>query len=106
METAVFSPFVRLIKEKKTDDLRNRHVDHARSQGEVSVGRIDDSSDGSVESSGGMENGTGGCAWVAHPMAPVPLAAVVAPQCAGDCGQPPSVSSLVAPRQQIVASLL
>ena len=77
----VFSPFIKLIKGKETDDLRNRHMEHADSQGEVSIKRIDDSSDESVKSSGRTENGTNGYAWTVHPTTSVsPATIVAAPQ--------------------------
>ena len=66
----------------------------------MNVGWVDDSSDGSVESSGGMENEIDGCAWRAHPTAlNLPTATAVAPQSIGDGGQSPSESSLTASGQ-------
>ena len=100
METMVSSPFARLVEGKKTDNLQNWHVEHAGSQGVVSVGWVNNSSAENVESSGEMENGADDCAWMAHPVASVPsatVAAAAALQSAGDYGQPPSTSSLTAP---------
>ena len=56
------SPFVRLVEGKDADDHRNRYVGHTASQDVVTVRLVDDSSDGSIKSSGGIEKEIEGCA--------------------------------------------
>ena len=60
MVTVASSPFMRLVERKKIGDHQKWHMKRAGSQDVVTVGRVDDSSDGNVELSGGIKNGVGG----------------------------------------------